>query len=134
MSRQLLEPSFQGEAQPIDGSPFHSGGSQRRVQRASQSPGHVSAPTLELREPTANPPGSGSRCDTAYGVDPGQCLVQDERQGVQVGRLPHLLSLALLGCHICERPQDVARPREHVLAGEACPAEVGQLGRAAESL
>ena len=66
---------------------------------------------------------------TTNGVDSAERLVQHERERVEVGLHADVASLALLGSHVGERAEHVARARQRVLPDEARTAEVGQLRR-----
>ena len=79
--------------------------------------------------------GSGRRCAVrsrpAWRRAPGSLrsrLVQHERERIEVAGLAGLAPLALLGRHVCQRAEHVARARQHILAGQSRAAEIGQLG------
>ena len=78
----------------------------------------------------ADPPRRLCRRRSPHRVDARERLAEDERERVEVGRLAHLAPLALLGRHVGERAEHVAGASQHVLAGQAGAAEVGQLGGA----
>ena len=63
------------------------------------------------------------------GLTPVSPSYSDQRQRVDVGRLAHLKSFALLRGHVGERAEGLAGARERLVAREARTAEVGQLGR-----
>ena len=106
-------------------------GLERAVERRAQLAGQVRARLRERREPGADAPRGGGRRAGADRVRPRERLVEDEPERVEVGAPVDRLPRGLLGRHVGERADDVARPRQRVLAGELGDAEVGQLRRAA---
>ena len=102
-------------------------GRQGAVDRVGERGGQIGAAAPERVDGTADPAGRLGRVGAADGVDPGQRLVQDEGQRVEVRRLCGGLAFGLLGGHVGERPEDVAGAGEDVLAHQARAAEVGQL-------
>src|SRR6202042_282602 len=102
---------------------------QSPVERAGELARKVAAATLERLHRSADSPCRGGWCTAAHGVDAAQGLVQDKRQGVQVGCGADLVALALLGSHVDKRAQHVSSTRQCVVPGQPCAAEVGELCR-----
>ncbi len=105
------------------------GGREGAVDRVAERGGEIGAPARQRLEWTADPAGGLGRVGAADGIVPGEGLVQDEGQRVDVRRLARGLAFGLLRGHVGQRAEDVARAGEDVLAGHAGAAEVGQLGR-----
>src|SRR5205085_198181 len=80
--------------------------------------GKVAAHAAERRQPLAELACGGGGPAAAHRVDAGPRLVERQREGVDVGLPRHAPALGLLGGHVRERPDDVARARERVVAGE----------------
>ena len=65
------------------------------------------------------------------GFTPASALVEHERERVEVGALVDLLARGLLGGHVGDRADHVARAGERRVARQVGDPEVGQLGRRA---
>jgi hypothetical protein len=61
----------------------------------------------EMGAETARAQGRGAR---PHRIDPGQRLIEDERQRVEVGGRADVAALCLFGGHVRRRPDYVARP------------------------
>ena len=99
------------------------------VDRGAQVERQVAPQAPERGQPRADPPGRRRGAAAAHRVDAGERLVEDERQRVEVGLGARRAALGLLGRHVGQRADDVARARQDVVAGDPRDAEVGQLGQ-----
>ena len=103
---------------------------QRGVDRRAQLLRQVLARAPQRRQHGADAArGRGGRAG-ADRVDARQRLVEHEREAVEVAALVDALAGGLLGRHVGEGADDVAGPRERLVAGQVGDAEVGQLGHA----
>ncbi len=96
---------------------------ERRVNGRAELVREVPPKMAEGGKPATREP----RGDRPLGPGPRPALVQDERQGVDVGGTRHLPALRLLGCHVRERAHHVAGSRQPLLVGDVRHAEVREL-------
>ena len=100
----------------------------RAVQGPAQLEREVAPQAPQRRQARPDPPRGGRGAAAAHGVDAAERLVDDEGQGIEVGLLAHLSPGRLLGRHVGQRADDVARDGQRVVADHAGDAEVRQLG------
>ena len=100
----------------------------REVDRVAQLDRQVPAQAAERRQPSADAACGRRGAPPAHGVHARQALVDDERQRVEVGLLGDLPPLRLLGRHVGQRADHVARARQGVVADHPRDPEVGELG------
>src|SRR3954469_2376756 len=102
----------------------------RPVDRAAQVEREVAPQAPERRQAGGGPARRRRRAAAAHGVDARERLVEDERERVEVGLLAGVAALRLLGRHVRQRADDIARAREDVIPRDASDAEVRQLRHA----
>ena len=102
---------------------------ERAIDRPAERHRQIAALALQRRGPLTLEAGGHRRRRAPDRVEAGEALVDRQGQRVQVRRRVRRTALGLLGRHVGERPDDVARPRQRLLAGDPRHAEVGQLGR-----
>jgi hypothetical protein len=101
---------------------------QRLVDGAREIARKIAAVVLQRRYRLADSPRCRGRGAPTDRVDATEGLVQDERERVEIGGRTGLAPLALLGSHVGERAEHVARPRQDLATCEQRTAEVSELG------
>ena len=103
-------------------------GPQGEIESRAERARKVAPLTAQGRQVGAEAPGPLSGGGYAHGIDPGEGLVENQGQRIEIRRDTGLAARRLLGRHVGQRPDHVAGHGQRVAADHASHAEVGQLG------